>query len=1331
MRNLSLLSIYGANFQDHTEDGDVLCASAVETDNDTVYAASERLTNDGEALFKAWKVDEKGSPMEILTKWTSPVLSSQRIQTQLVAFDILPESRTICMLSASGDIATAQLDDFGSPPEVVGTIENGIGAARWSPDTDILVIATGDAKLILMSRDFEVITEGLMKRAEFGEDQGVNVGWGSKETQFHGSQGKTAAAASTDQAASAAKGGSSPDDDHRPRISWRGDGAFFVVSSIEEHDIVTTEANPLESYTRFRRVLRVYDRLGALQSTSERTPGLEHAVAWRPSGSLIASSQRFGFPGGGQGIKGRHDIIFYERNGLRHGEYTLREQSQEATAPDAKRRWGYRVREMDWSSDSMILAVWVERDDVDVVQLWTSNNYHWYLKQELSAPPADMDVGSRRLTSMSWHAEDPLRLVMTSQSQIIDLKLVWETCASTVSTPNDYGTVAVVDGSSLLITPFRLQNVPPPMSSYQIQRSSRHLPPPIHVSAAPNADVLVMLYDTAEVELWNLFTKTAISQGKVAEPSKIWQGLIPGGVQARQVIGWVDEKAPEEWFVAVLGLPADGKHDVIVVAAIRNGVITDDYETALPMKGSGRMIYMEGGMLGWQNGDGEILQVDFENEIAVPLATFRAYCPYTQSSSPGDDTHLFVGLSPTGKLFAASSRGSRVLTLSPNCNSFVIGSGFLIYTTAMHYAHFAPLVTLSTLLDSERPDGVAIPKWEERKVERGSRIVTVVPSAMSLVLQMPRGNLETVNPRPLVLEVVKQDLDHGEYRKAFLACRKHRIDLNVIIDHNPERFMTQLSSFTDQVEEVDHINLFLSGVGQSSQPPDKIAGISDAIRGELEKKDSKKYINCILTAHVVKTPPDLEAGLSLLLRLRESDPTLVEEAIKYIIFLVDADKLFDTALGMYDFSLALLVAQHSPTKDPREYLPFLRELRDLGDGKNNGYQKFKIDDHLKRYKKALKGLHDAGESKFDEAVVYVEKHQLYREALQVWSGNAEHTKRLLDVYGDYLFERREFRQSALAFVKAEKPKKAMAAYEKQRAWQELFTLAVREGIVNSDELEAMGRRVGEDLASRKRYFEAGCVLLEYAKDVPEAVAAFVQGNELAEAERVCAQQSRSDLVETLLHPGALELRETIGDEVQEMMDQLTKQMERLRELREKKTLDPDAFFGLDEPQNLQNVDVMTDAASTVGTTFTRYTVAPSTAASKKSKASAKSRQKAARKKGRKGTVEEEAYILESITKMPSRLDEVKGQAGKLLPYLASFTSEHHAEGKALQKQVLDAEGAISRAIQDAWVLEEEVDGHADEDVGADLAKKVPKPSLSSTITMATDWKVLLLEDANV
>lgn len=42
-----------------------------------------------------------------------------------------------------------------------------------------------------------------------------------------------------------------------------------------------------------------------------------------------------------------------------------------------------------------------------------------------------------------------------------------------------------------------------------------------------------------------------------------------------------------------------------------------------------------------------------------------------------------------------------------------------------------------------------------------------------------------------------------------------------------------------------------------------------------------------------------------------TDPDGAEDAVKYAIFLSDADKLFDVALGIYDFPLVLLVAQHS------------------------------------------------------------------------------------------------------------------------------------------------------------------------------------------------------------------------------------------------------------------------------------------------------------------------------------------------------------------------------------------------------------------------------------
>lgn len=55
---------------------------------------------------------------------------------------------------------------------------------------------------------------------------------------------------------------------------------------------------------------------------------------------------------------------------------------------------------------------------------------------------------------------------------------------------------------------------------------------------------------------------------------------------------------------------------------------------------------------------------------------------------------------------------------------------------------------------------------------------------------------------------------------------------------------------------------------RSSRPPEEINQICDAVRAELEKRDLTLYVQSILTAHVVKSPPDLEAALGLLARLQ-------------------------------------------------------------------------------------------------------------------------------------------------------------------------------------------------------------------------------------------------------------------------------------------------------------------------------------------------------------------------------------------------------------------------------------------------------------------------------
>ncbi|KAF9262678.1 pol II transcription elongation factor [Marasmius fiardii PR-910] len=1308
MRNLVLSSTQAVSLSDTH-----VCGISLDLDQNCCYTASERVSPDGEVEIEIWKINRDVAPNPTLYCKFLTIASGFSTSTQLVSLRVIPENQRLIAITRGGDITVIPLDEESVTPEVEGSVDEGILAACWSPDEALLVLVTGDSKLILMTSTFDVLSEGPIETSDFGEDAPVNVGWGSKTTQFHGSLGKAAAQAPTNVAV-----GASPDDDDLPRISWRGDGNYFVVSS------TTTQNSTLP-----HRILRVYDRQGALQSSSENVPGLEHSLSWRPSGNLVASTQRFGFEGGGTGRSGRHDVVFFERNGLRHGEFELRPSDLGVTTKDGSAlKWGYRVRELTWNANSNILAVWIEREEGDLIQLWTTGNYHWYLKQEIAA--ASSPSSTVHFTSVSWHPENAMELILTTSSDIIHRNYSWETSASISAPPIDSALVGVVDGSTLLLTPFRTQNVPPPMSSHQLLVSAPATPVasriPIHSTFSPASDILGVLWETGYFELWLLHTRLGPGRGKVMDPERIYssQCRIKNEVQYRQIM-LLDTT---ESSVSVV-LLASGKsvNDIVVVHSNIN-----EKDVSITMSGrNGRLISAEDAVV-WQNVDGTLVEVNIKNETATPVTEFSDYCPTARRvkvPTHERESPLHLGLATSGKLHVTAENGTSRIIAS-NATSIAVASGYLIYTSSAHEAVFVPLSELLELLTPDVEGNLkTIPtNWEKRRVERGSRIVVPVPSAMSLVLQMPRGNLETINPRPLVLEVVRQDLDSGQYRKAFLSCRKHRIDLNFLVGHNQDAFLEGLSSFVEQLHEVDYINLFLTSIGQGSQSTEAIRKLCDSVRVELEERDFKKYVNSILTAHVVKSPPDLEAGLTLLLRLRDTDPSLVEDAVKYIIFLVDAGKLFDTALGMYDFSLVLMIAQHSQ-RDPREYLPFLRELRAL----ETYYQRFRIDDHLRRYDSALYNLSLTGPSHFDEAIEYAERHQLYREALRLWKGTERYTK-VLEVYGDWLYERREFRDASSVFVESGNLQKAMVAHEKALDWQELFDLAVHTQ-TSEEDLQEMGYRVSEDLISKKRFTEAARVLLDYADDVRTAIMTLIQGNEFSEARRITSLKRKPELLTEIIHPGALESRAQIAEDVSEMREQLKKQLNRIRELRIKKIEEPDEFYGVEDTA-LHNVDVMTDV-SMAPTAFTRYTVAPSTT-SKASKRSSRSKRKMERKvgSGRKGTVDEEEYLLKSVTKLMGRFGATRDEVGKLLPHLLQFSAEHRREGLEMQRDVDELELELKEAVDETWMKTTEAQDvlpqrdswaarmeEAERNRRINPIDRVPKPETM----LSQDWRMKLLE----
>lgn len=57
---------------------------------------------------------------------------------------------------------------------------------------------------------------------------------------------------------------------------------------------------------------------------------------------------------------------------------------------------------------------------------------------------------------------------------------------------------------------------------------------------------------------------------------------------------------------------------------------------------------------------------------------------------------------------------------------------------------------------------------------------------------MPRGNLESIFPRALVLARARELLTELKFGAAFQLLRRQSVDLNLLYDHNPEAFSANM-----------------------------------------------------------------------------------------------------------------------------------------------------------------------------------------------------------------------------------------------------------------------------------------------------------------------------------------------------------------------------------------------------------------------------------------------------------------------------------------------------------------------------------------------------------
>lgn len=920
-------------------------------------------------------------------------------------------SESLLCLSRSGAVVAVELDNVEG--ELVGEFENGLFASAWDGEVLLLVTSAEEEDgvkrtvLLTMNSEWQVLAEVDLE-APHDSSQPVFVAI-------------------------------------RP-----SDSSLCAVSSVDQTDGIRKVRIYKTTDLELQGLGRTEDGSGKLAPNLQAAP-----LAWAGMGcsQILATLQKKG--------RSKTQVAFFEPNGLRHGEFLIPDVGNETSE----------VIELCWNAESSLLAVAIQNESPipSKIQLWYRCNYHWYLKREI--------LCVSHLARVLFHPENPnLLFVALKGGRWIEYELNWRTSA--MAWPC---TALVVDGSSVKVTPLDRAVTPPPMSEASITF-------PVSVSEVAIANrhleslsAVIMLVDGSLVVLhdensggrtmsgWKPPTSSQtfrVSDDCPIDPLSLRSiAISSAGAENVELVAACLTKEEKECLVA-LKISCGGSSSAVLVQDL---IFPDSPILTLAAwsDAPGAMVELNDGSL-FEYLDGQLVPAAAE-PFLEPCHWIEA-CKIVPENEHGHN-RLVVGKTLKGRLYCHD------ILLAETVTSFLlsVSQGYLCYVSAdsqfqLRFVHLSELASFDPLLGSEEHQRVLSTGYEPRDVERGASLVCVRPEQPVAVLQMPRGNLEAVYPRALVLRYCMHNVAARQrYRETYELMRRQKVDLNLIVDIDPQYFLKEgIQMLIDQVHNLDHLNLFISSLQNWNSTAERYpvpkwiqkeealvsnefdfttkvnmicenmrsAMLSAEAGGKTSSGRSVKdghFLLPILSTFAKQDPPQIEDALKLIKynteRQRDSLPKnkpilfsdKAQSAIQYLAFMADYSLLFDRALGQYDFDMARAIARNSQM-DPKVYLPLLKRYNELP----FYYSRYEVDLRLKKYEAALRHLAQSlnkGESlegvsksheedcpdvgnTAEDCMLLIEKHGLYRLGLELFQ-DPQSSRKILIALGDNLMKQKK------------------------------------------------------------------------------------------------------------------------------------------------------------------------------------------------------------------------------------------------------------------------------------------------------------------------------------
>lgn len=231
---------------------------------------------------------------------------------------------------------------------------------------------------------------------------------------------------------------------------------------------------------------------------------------------------------------------------------------------------------------------------------------------------------------------------------------------------------------------------------------------------------------------------------------------------------------------------------------------------------------------------------------------------------------------------------------------------------------------------------------------------------------------------------------------------------------------------------------------------------------------------------------------------------------------------------------------------------------------------------------------------------------------------------------------------------------AYKSYQLAHMWRECLYSAALVPVPEPQMTELAHSLVITLTDETKDYVSAARIHSDHLHDIPTAARLLCRGSQFGDACRLLVLHGHKDLVSDIVDSGLAEAMSSLTELLADCRSQLLAQVPRIKELRVKRATDPLAFYGgdpaaaaadgIDIPDNISIAP--TDASTMAGRSlFTRYT---GNTTSSRATSRARRREERKRARGKKGTVYEEEYLVNSVRRLVERVNNAIDEVNVLV-----------------------------------------------------------------------------------